>query len=91
MVDLLTRREDRNTQVALAKGILQACSDEGAQTVHTWIVKASASVQSTLRSSLRSVGFFRRGDGRVLWRPNLDDLPSDQRAWYLTMADFDGI
>lgn len=91
VVDILTRREDRITQVALAREILRSCSDEGAQTVHTWIVKAPGSVQSTLRSSLRSVGFFPRGGGWVLWRPSLDDLPGDQRAWYLTMADFDGI
>ena len=91
LVDILTRREDQVTQVALAKGILRSCSDDGAQTVHAWVVKAAASVQSPLRSSLRSVGFFPRGGGPVLWRPNLDDLPSDQRAWYLTMADFDGI
>ncbi|PYN80934.1 MAG: hypothetical protein DMD96_12770 [Candidatus Rokuibacteriota bacterium] len=91
LVDILARREDRATQVALARGILRSCSDEGAQTVHTWIAKESASVQSTLRSALRSVGFFHRGSDWVLWRPSLDDLPSDQRAWYLTMADFDGI
>src|SRR5439155_1681161 len=91
LVDILTGREDRATQVALVKGILRSCADDGAQTVHTWVVKAAASVQSTLRSSLRSVGFFPRDGGWVLWRPSVDDLPSDQRAWYLTMADFDGI
>ena len=91
LVDILTGREDRATQVALVKGILRLCADDGAQTVHTWVVKAPASVQSTLRSSLRSVGFFPRDGGWVLWRPSVDDLPSDQRAWYLTMADFDGI
>jgi GNAT acetyltransferase-like protein len=91
LVDILARREDYATQVALAKGILRSCSDEGAQTVHTWIAKGSGSVQSNLRSALRSVGFFPRGSGWVLWRPSVDDLPSDPRAWYLTMADFDGI
>ena len=91
LVDILTGREDRATQVALVKAILRSSADDGAQTVYTWVVKAPASVQSTLRSSLRSVGFFPRDGGWVLWRPSVDDLPSDQRAWYLTMADFDGI
>ena len=91
LVDILTRREDRATQVALVKAILRSSADDGAQTVYTWVVKAPASVQSTLRSSLRSVGFFPRDGGWVLWRPSIDDPSRDQRAWYLTMADFDGI
>jgi len=91
LVDILTRRRDRATQVALVNGILRSCSDEGAQTVYTWIVNARASVQSTLRSTLRSLGFFPRGGSGVLWRPHVDGLPADPRAWYLTMSDFDGI
>jgi hypothetical protein len=91
LVDVLTRPRDRAAQRALGRGVLRACSDEGALVVHTWLVKAAHSVQSPLRSSLRSLGFFPREVSRVLWRPRDAGLPADARAWYLTMADFDGI
>jgi hypothetical protein len=91
LVDILAGARDRATQQALGQGVLHACSDEGAVVVHTWLVKATRSVQSLLRASLRSLGFLPRGVSRVLWRPADAGLPADARAWYLTMADFDGI
>lgn len=91
LVDLLTAARDRAAQRALVHGVLRACCNDGALAVHTWIVKAAGSSQSSLRASLRALGFLPRGTGRVLWRPAADGLPASPRAWYLTMSDFDGI